>query len=85
MNQLISLRTNIWYAKEVKKNEPDVFVRMQELILLVEKPVYSRTNDGEIIRERGVNELRFTVTEKGYAELLAALLKLKDIDESELG
>lgn len=51
---------------------------------MVDKPKYTRTNSGEIVRERAVEELRLTVSEKDFDELIKILIKLKDIDESEL-
>lgn len=73
MNTLVSVRTNIFYAK--KKNQDgkseDEFVRHQELIFLVDKPTYRYSNEGEIIRERGlVDEVRFTVSDKGFEALI---------------
>jgi hypothetical protein len=86
MNHLISLRTNILYAKKAKKEktEPDEFKRYQELIFLVDKPNYRYSTEGEIVRERGIEEVRFTVSEKAFDELIKLLVKLKDTDESEL-
>ena len=86
MNHLISIRTNILYAKEDKKNETDddKYKKFHELIFLVDQPTYRRTNDGEIVRERGVDEVRFIVSDKAFENMLELLTKLKDVDESEL-
>jgi len=86
MNHLVSIRTNILYGKKEKKDqsEPDEFNRYQELIFLLDKPTYKRTNDGEIIRERGIEEVRFTVSQNAFEELLKVLIKLKDVEESDL-
>lgn len=86
MNTLISVRTNLLYSKKEKKvkEDADEFVKHHELIFLVDKPKYTQTNSGEIVRERAVEELRFTVSERAYDELIKVLVKLKDIDESEL-
>lgn len=86
MNTLLSIRTNIVYAKKAKKSKEDAdeFVKHHELIFLVDKPKYAQTNSGEIIRERAVDELRFVVSEKAFDTLIEHLAKLKDIDESEL-
>jgi hypothetical protein len=86
MNTLVSVRTNIVYAKKKKQDEKaeDEFVRHQELIFLVDKPTYRYSNEGEIIRERGLNEVRFTVSDKAFEKLIELLEKLKDVDESEL-
>lgn len=86
MNTLISVRTNIVYAKNKKQDEnaDDVFVRHQELIFLVDKPTYRYSNEGEIIRERGLDELRFTVSEKAFDQLIKVLEQLKEASESDL-
>lgn len=83
MNNLVSIRTNIVYSKEVKEGE-EKYNRHQELILLVDKPKYSYSNEGEIVRERGLEELRFTVNEKGFEQLIELLEKLKDVENDEL-
>ena len=86
MNTLISVRTNIFYAKKKKKDEnsEDEFVRHQELIFLVDKPTYHYSNEGEIVRERGIDEVRFVVSDNAFEQLIKHLDKLKNIDESEL-
>lgn len=86
MNTLLSIRTNIIYSKKEKKDKTtqDEFVKHHELIFLVDKPKYTQTNGGDIVRERAVEELRFTVSEKAFEALIEHLVKLKDIDESEL-
>jgi hypothetical protein len=86
MNTLISVRTNLLYSKKEKKvkEDADEFIKHHELIFLVDKPKYMQTNGGEIVRERGIDELRFTVSERAYDELIKVLVKLQDIDESEL-
>lgn len=79
MNHLVSIRTNIFYNKVDKKYE-----KQFEVILLVDKPEYIRTNDSEIIRNRGIEELRFVTHKQGIEGLIQALIKLKDIKEEEL-
>lgn len=86
MNTLMSIRTNILYNKKKKVNDTDEdeFQRYQELIFLVDKPKYSRTNSGDIIRERDVEELRFVVSDEVYDTMLKLLTELRTVDESEL-
>jgi hypothetical protein len=86
MNTLIQVRTNIIYTKKEKKDkkEKDVFIRFNEIVLLVDKPKYSHTNSGEIVRERAVDELRFTVSEEGLDALIKLLSTYKEIDEKDL-
>ena len=50
MNTLLSVRTNIVYAKKKKQDEKaeDEFVRHQELIFLVDKPTYRYSNEAKL-------------------------------------
>lgn len=79
MNQLVEIRTNIVYTKE-----NDNYKKLQELIFLIEKPSYKFTNEQEVIRTRELTELRFTVTEKVFDQMLSLLTHLKDINEEDL-
>jgi len=79
MNHLISVRTNILYSKDKEE-----YKRWQELIFLVDKPQYRYSTEGEIIRERSVEEVRFTVSDTAFEELLQILSKLKTAEESDL-
>ena len=86
MNTLIQIRTNIYYSKKDKKDkkEKDEYIRFNELILLVDKAKYTHTNSGEIVRERGVDELRFSVSRDSLEALITMLTKFKDVDETDL-
>ena len=86
MNTLIQIRTNIYYSKKDKKDkkEKDEFIRHNEIILLVDKAKYTHTNSGEIVRERDVDELRFSVTKESLEALIETLTRFKDIDETDL-
>ena len=86
MNTLIQIRTNIYYAKKDKKDkkEKDEFIRHNEIILLVDKAKYTHTNSGEIIRERGVDELRFSVSKENLDALIETLTRFKDVEEMDL-
>jgi len=86
MNTLVSVRTNIIYSKKKKRDAEgkEEFERHQELIFLLDKPTYRYSNEGAIIRERGLEEARFTVSKESFEELIKLLTKLKDVDESEL-
>lgn len=79
MKSLIGVRTNIYYTKEEGQE-----IKHHELVLLLDTPQYSRSNAGEIIRERAIEETRFTVTDKGLEGLIDLLSKLKDVKEEEL-
>lgn len=86
MNQLLSIRTNIVYARKKKQDEnaADEYKKFHELIFLVDKPGYKRTNEGEIIRERSIEEVRFTVSNEAFGTMIRLLTELKDVKEEEL-
>lgn len=86
MNTLLSIRSNIVYKKKEKKNksDEDQFLKFHELIFLVDDPKYSKTNEDEIIRERGVKELRFFVSSKNFEIMIGNLKVMKDADETEM-
>jgi hypothetical protein len=79
MNHLVSVRTNIMY-KKVKEEYKKYF----ELILLVDKPSYKKTNDGEAIRERGIDEQRFIVSEEAYDKLIEMLKEIRIAKDDDL-
>ena len=80
MNTLASVRTNILYHKD----KDGKFIKHLELILLVDNPQYSYSNEGDIIRERHIEQQRFVVSEKAMGAFIELLEKLKDINESDL-
>lgn len=80
----MSVRTNIMYSKIKEKDKEDVYKRYQELIFLVDKPAYTKTNDGQIVRERHIEEQRFFVSDEAFEELLKILTSLKDVEPEEL-
>jgi hypothetical protein len=80
MNHLISVNTNILYKKE-EENYKKYF----ELVFLVDQPKYIRSNAGEIVRERGIEELRFIVAEDSFDAMIGILTKLRNAKEEELG
>ena len=84
MNHLLSIRTNILYLKEKSKDGEESYKRFHELIFSVYKPQYLSTNEGDIVRQRTIEELRFNVSDDAFDLMIKHLLKLKDIDESEL-
>jgi hypothetical protein len=83
MGALLSVRTNIRYAKEVVDGV-EKYIRSQELIFLVDKPEYSFTNEGTVVRSRAINEFRCDVGDKGLEQLIELLTKLKDVEPSDL-
>lgn len=83
MGALISVRTNIRYAKVVVDGKEE-FKRNQELVFLVDKPEYSFTNEGTVVRSRAIDEFRCDVGDKGLEQLIELLTKLKDAEPSDL-
>lgn len=82
MNQLLEVRKNILYVKDAATGE---FSRIHEIVLIVDKPSYNKNIAGEIVRERGCDQLRFTLSsDEQYDAFLKILTKYKEIDESEL-
>lgn len=86
MGNLVSVRTNILYAKKKKVDEKDKdeFIKHHELVFVVDKPNYRYSNEGEIIRERSLEEMRFTVSDNSFDNLIENLKILKDVDEKDL-
>jgi hypothetical protein len=86
MNSLVSVRTNLMYAKKKKKDakDQDEYVRQQELIFLIEKPTYKYSNEGEVIREKSLEEMRFSLPVEGIEQLIKLLTRLKDLNEEDL-
>ena len=84
MNNLLSIRTNIYYSKEKSKEGEETYKRFHELVFLIDKPQYISTNEGDIVRQRIIDELRFSISDDDFDLMINHILKLKDIDESEL-
>ncbi len=84
MNHLISVRTNIIYSKSIDDEGKETYHKFNELIFLTDKPNYRYTNEGTVVRERIVEEFRFTVSEKGFDSLIDILKELRNADETEI-
>ena len=84
MNHLLSIRTNILYSKTKNKDGEETYNRFKELIFLVEKPQYLSTNEGDIVRQRTIEELRFTVSDDAFDIMIKHLLKIQNSTEDEL-
>lgn len=80
MKALASVRANIFYGK----NDKDELKKHFEIVLLVDKPIYSVGNEGNIIRERGVEEMRFTVAEEAFDLFISHLKEIRGANESDL-
>lgn len=81
MHQILEIRQNIFYKKETSEGELKKF---HELIFIVDKPIYSRTNEGEVVRERGCEEIRMACYSKSLEQIIEVLTKYKDSKEEDL-
>jgi hypothetical protein len=79
MKNLVSIRTNKYYSKEGEE-----YKKIHELVFLTDSAKYSQTNSGDIVRERAIEEIRFSVTDKGFEQMIDLLTKLKDAKEEDL-
>lgn len=84
MNHLVSVRTNILYSKSKSEKKEEEYKQFHELIFLVDKPAYSMTNDGQIVRQRLIEEQRFFVSDEAFDEMMKILSGIRNADPSEL-
>lgn len=82
MKTLLQVRDNIYYTKD--ESTSDEYTKIHELVILLDNPSYKRTNEGDIIRERGIEEVRFAVTDKGIDALIEMLQVYKGAKEENL-
>lgn len=82
MKTILQVRDNIYYKKE--KADSEEYTKIHELVFLLDNPSYKRTNEGDIIRERGIEEVRFAVTDEGIDNLIEALQSYKEAKEENL-
>lgn len=83
MNELLGIRSNIYY-KKVKKGQKHEYERVHELIFLSHKPAYTVNNEGVVIRERAVDEFRVSVTMENMDILIKNLESLKNANEEDM-
>lgn len=84
MKHLLSIRTNIFYNKNKKESGEEEYKKYHELIFLLDNPVYKKTNTDEIIRERGIEEVRFVVSEHAFDQMLLMLTEIKKVEQEDL-
>ena len=82
MKSILQVRDNIYYKKETA--DSDEYTKIHELVILLDNPSYKRTNEGDVIRERGVDEVRFAVSDKGLDSLIEVLQSYKEAKEENL-
>lgn len=80
MNQLISLAQNNLY----KKQEDETFKKYIQVILLIDEPIFSYTNEGEISRQRGIKRVHFTASEKQLEGIIKQLTQMLQNEEKDL-
>jgi hypothetical protein len=80
MNQLIQIRSNIFYSKDDKGKE----TKQHEIVFLVDKPYYTTTNEGEVVRNRGVDERRIVISEESFDGFIEALKEIKNVKQKDL-
>ena len=78
-NSLIGLRSNIYYTKDKEGKETKIF----EIILLTDAAEYTRTNSGEVVRQRKVNESRISLVAEDLITLGEGLIKMADSTEKD--
>jgi hypothetical protein len=82
MKTILQVRDNIYYTKETA--DGNEYTKIHELVILLDNPSYKRTNEGVIIRERGIEEVRFAITDKGIDNLIEILQSYKEAKEENL-
>ena len=80
MNTLKSVRPNIFYVKDNEGNLQKVI----ELVFLLDKADCRYNTEGEIIRERNIQDFRFLLAESNFDSLIKLLTEIKDLKESDL-
>lgn len=84
MNTLIQVRANVMYAKKKDESGNDKYERYQELIFLVDQPAYRLSNDGDIVRERKIAEMRFIVSDDSFGQMMEMLEELRHVEPEKL-
>jgi hypothetical protein len=83
MNQLLEIRKNIYYTK--KESDSKEYNRVHEIIMVVDEPKYTRTNEGDVIRERGCKEIRFTInSDESFDRFVEIMTMYKESKEEDL-
>lgn len=74
----------MYLKADTAEGEPEKYERIQELIFLIDKPVYKTSNEGNVIRERAIEAFRFSVTDAGFNALLTMLNQLRTAEHKDL-
>nr|WP_317631823.1 hypothetical protein [uncultured Flavobacterium sp.] len=77
MENLLSLRHNVFYAKE-KNDKKEEYIPFIEMVFITEKPNYKLTNERGLIRERTVDEHRFIIPNECIDSLINELQAIKE-------
>lgn len=81
MKQLIQVRNNIFYKKTDDDKE---LTRLNEIVMLFDVAEYKTTNEGDVIRNRAIEECRFIVSQDSLGGLIETLEAYKNADETDL-
>ena len=80
MKQLVAINTNIYYTKDEQGKE----TKYNELVFITDHAVYNYSNQGEIVRERKLEEQRFVVKNENIKGIIGTLTKLMEATEKDL-
>ena len=82
MSTLVQIRMNKFYVKSYSKGK---YTPIREVVLVLDKPKYKRNNEGDVIRERDCEEVRFRIDgDENYDKLIEVLKTYKDSKEEDL-
>jgi len=79
MNTLVQIRKNLYYGKVDEK-----YIKLNELILIIEKPRYVIKKDKTVERVYEIEDVRIAVTDEGIDQMIAKLIELKNANEKDL-
>lgn len=74
MNHFVGMAHNEYYTID-KDGKQELVV---EMVLLFDRPDYQLTNDGQIIRNRKVEEARFVVSKRNLDTMIASLTRTSE-------
>ena len=75
MNRLLSINSNVFYYKI-----EDEFVKMLELVFIIDKAKYIHSADNTIpINERQLEDFRFIISHENYDKMIDLLKEYKEI------
>ena len=82
---LTAVRVNHSYIREADENGDMKYVRVAELVIIGDQAKYTRSNGGDIIRERELTCDKFRLRASEWPKLKDLIDRLMEADETELG